>query len=45
MRNVTFFLIAVGLWVTAVAAPLRFLSFNIYGYGEKEGMPPKARSA
>ena len=28
-----------------VAAPLRFLSFNIYGYGAKEGMPPDTRSA
>ena len=45
MRNTTFFFVAVGLCVTAAAAPLRFLSFNIYGYGAKEGMPPEARSA
>ncbi len=29
----------------SAAAPLRFLSFNIYGYGAKEGMPPESRSA
>ncbi len=45
MKNLTFLFVAVGLWATAAAAPLRFLSFNIYGYGAKEGMPPEARSA
>ena len=45
MKNKTFFFVAVGLCMTAAAAPLRFLSFNIYGYGAKEGMPPETRSA
>ncbi len=31
--------------LATAAAPLRFLSFNIYGYGAKEGMPPESRSA
>jgi len=45
MKNLTFLFVAAGLWATAAAAPLRFLSFNIYGYGEQEGMSPETRSA
>ena len=37
--------IATAFALASAAAPLRFLSFNIYGYGAKEGMPPESRSA
>ena len=45
MKNLTFLFVAAGVWAMAAAAPLRFLSFNIYGYGEGTGMAPEMRSA
>ena len=44
MKTTLALVIALTAWC-ASAAPLRFLSFNIYGYGEKEGMPPSSRSS
>ena len=44
IMKIPMFLFSAGICATVAAAPLRFLSFNIYGYGNKEGMPPKMRS-
>ena len=44
MKKATFVIVSLVAW-GAWAAPLRFLSFNIYGYGDAEGMPPTSRAA
>ena len=43
-KTLTLLVAAVLALAAAAAAPLRFLSFNIYGYGAKEGIPPESRS-
>ena len=43
MKKATLLIMALAAWC-ASAAPLRFLSFNIYGYGA-EGLTPADRAA
>ncbi|MBR1587410.1 MAG: tyrosine-protein phosphatase [Kiritimatiellae bacterium] len=44
MKTTVAIALSLAAW-SASAAPLRFLSFNIYGYGSAEGMPPESRAA
>lgn len=44
MKTVATIALSLAAWC-ASAAPLRFLSFNVYGYGAAEGMPPESRAA
>ena len=43
MKAMTVLMCALAAW-SASATSLRFLSFNIYGYGAAEGMPPESRA-